>query len=77
MIYLEDDGQHLLLIQRLLGTFMVSLIVHPEGIFTGTCFITDEAVISGVLDMLGLYVLRHVTLDFGAIGTFTTVPDSS
>ena len=56
---------------------MISLIVHPEGIFTGTCFITDEAVISGVLDMLGLYVLRHVTLDFGAIGTFTTVPDSS
>lgn len=57
--------------------FMISLVMHPEGIFTRTCFITYEAVISGVLNMLGLYVLRHVTLDFRAVRTFTTMPDSS
>ena len=57
-----------------LGVLMVSLVVHSKCIFTGTSFITNEAVISSVLYVPGLYVLGHVTLYFRAVGTLATLP---
>ena len=68
--------RHLLLIQILLWMFVISLVVHSKCIFTWTGFMANEAIISSVLDVLGLYVLRHVAFYFRAVGTFTTLPHS-
>ena len=57
-----------------LGVLMISLVVHSKCIFTGTSFITNEAVISSVLYVPGLYVLGHVTLYSRAVGTLATLP---
>ena len=53
---------------------MVSLVVHSKCILTGASFITNEAVISSVLYVPGLYVLGHVTLYFRTVGTLATLP---
>ena len=53
---------------------MIPLVVHSECILTGTSFITNEAVISSVLYVPGLYVLGHITLYFRTVGTLATLP---
>ena len=53
---------------------VISLVMHSKCILTGTSFMTNEAVISSVLYVPGLYVLGHVTLYFRTVGTLSTLP---
>ena len=53
---------------------VISLVMHSKCILTWTSFMTNEAVISSVLYVPGLYVLGHVTLYFRTVGTLATLP---